>query len=40
MVLLFPLRDSSNENHQVERTLLFEAVLEKDNPLDVYKWGI
>jgi hypothetical protein len=27
MVLLFPLRHSTNENHQLERTVLFEAVL-------------
>ena len=26
MVLLFPLRHSTNENHQLERTVLFEAV--------------
>jgi hypothetical protein len=40
MVLPLPLRHSTNENHQVERTFLFEAVLGKDNPvLDVYNWG-
>src|SRR5260370_22989480 len=32
MVLLFPRRHSTNENHQVERTLLFEGVLGKNNP--------
>jgi hypothetical protein len=38
MVLLFPLRYSTNEIHQQARTLLFEAVLGKDHPPpDVYK---